>query len=161
MSIYNIEIKKMNGETVQLSEYKDKVLLIVNTASKCGFTPQFDGLEKLYLKYKDKGLMILGFPCNQFLKQDPGTDSEILSFCQVNYGVTFDMFSKIDVKGKKQHELYKYLIENAPVLTEKRVKWNFEKFLISRNGEIKNRYRSGVKPLHLESDIIAELEKRA
>jgi len=157
MSIYNIEIQKMNGKTVQLSEYKDKVLLIVNTASKCGFTPQFEDLEKLYNKYKEKGLMILGFPCNQFLKQDPGSNDEILSFCQMNYGVSFDMFSKIDVKGKKQNELYKYLVDNAPILTGKKVKWNFEKFLISRNGEIKNRYRSGVKPFDMEEDILAEI----
>ena len=101
------------------SEYKDEVLLVVNTASKCGFTPQFDDLEKLHQKYKDQGLKIIGFPCNQFLFQDPGSNDDILSFCQMNYGVTFDMFGKIKVKGKEMHELYKFLLENTPVDTNK------------------------------------------
>ena len=157
MSIYDIEVTKINGDTVSLSEYKDKAVLIVNTASKCGFTPQFDGLEKLYKEYQEKGLEILGFPCNQFLNQDPGSDDQIASFCQMNYGVSFDMFSKIKVKGKDKHELYKYLIETTPVFKGKRVKWNFEKFLISRSGEVINRYRSGVKPSDLEADILKEI----
>lgn len=157
MNIYDIEIGKINKETTTLEEYKGKVLLVVNTASKCGFTPQFEDLEKLYNKYKDKGVEILGFPCNQFLRQDPGSDEEIMSFCQVNYGVSFNMFSKIKVKGKEQHELYKYLVENTPVMTDKKVKWNFEKFLISRSGEVKNRYRSGVKPFDIEADILKEI----
>lgn len=157
MNIYNIEIKKTNGDVISFEEYKGKVLLVVNTASKCGFTPQFEDLEKLYKKYSDKGLLILGFPCNQFLRQDPGSDKEIVEFCQLNYGVSFPMLSKIKVKGKEQHELFKYLVENSPVLPNKKVKWNFEKFLISRTGEIKNRYRSGVKPFNIENDILAEL----
>ncbi len=154
MSLYNIEIEKMNGTKIPLEHFKGEVLLIVNTASKCGFTPQFDELEKLHQKYKEKGLKILGFPCNQFLHQDPGTDQEILSFCQVNYGVTFDMFSKIKVKGKEQHLLYKYLLESTPINKNKNVKWNFEKFLISRSGEVKNRYNSRVRPLEIEKDIL-------
>ena len=119
MSIYNIEVERINGKKVSLSEYKDEVLLVVNTASKCGFTPQFDDLEKLHQKYKDQGLKIIGFPCNQFLFQDPGSNDDILSFCQMNYGVTFDMFGKIKVKGKEMHELYKFLLENTPVDTNK------------------------------------------
>lgn len=157
MSIYNIEFKKMNGETTTLKEYQDKVVLIVNTASKCGYTPQFDDLEKLYVKYQDQGFVVLGFPCNQFLMQDPGSDEEILSFCQLNYGVSFPMFSKVKVKGKEQHDLFKYLVEHSPVLQGKKVKWNFEKFLISRKGDIVNRYRSGVKPFDMEEDILREL----
>ena len=157
MSIYNIEVERINGKKVALSEYKDEVLLVVNTASKCGFTPQFDDLEKLHQKYKDQGLKIIGFPCNQFLFQDPGSNDDILSFCQMNYGVTFDMFGKIKVKGKEMHELYKFLLENTPVDTNKKVKWNFEKFLISRSGEVKKRYSSSVKPFDIEEDILKEL----
>lgn len=157
MNIYDIEIGNTNKETTTLEQYKGKVLLIVNTASKCGFTPQFEDLEKLYIKYKDQGLEILGFPCNQFLNQDPGSDEEIHSFCQVNYGVTFKMFSKVKVKGKEQHELFKHLVEKAPVFTNKKVKWNFEKFLVSRSGEVVNRYRSGVKPFSIEEDILKEI----
>ncbi len=157
MNLYDIEIKKMNGDIGTLKEHEGKVLLIVNTASKCGFTPQFEGLEELYNKHKDNGLVILGFPCNQFLGQDPGSDSEIVSFCQINYGVTFPMLSKVKVKGKNQHDLFNYLVENSPVYKGKKVKWNFEKFLISREGKIVNRYRSGVKPFEIENDISSEL----
>lgn len=157
MNIYDIEIEKMNGELITLNTYKNKTILIVNTASKCGFTPQFEALEVLHKKYKDSGLVILGFPCNQFLHQDPGSNDEILSFCQLNYGVSFEMFSKINVKGKKIHPLYKYLIANSPVRPLKNVKWNFEKFLINSKGTIINRYSSGVKPLEMEDDIKALL----
>jgi len=153
MSIYDIEVSKISGENITLDEYRGKVLLIVNTASKCGFTPQFEGLEVLHKKYSGLGLRILGFPCNQFLHQDPNSNSEILSFCQLNYGVTFDMFSKIDVKGKKQHDLYKYLLSNSPVRPLKKVKWNFEKFLVDQNGNIVNRHSSRVKPEDIESEI--------
>lgn len=157
MNIYDIKVKKMDGSEITLDAYKGQVLLIVNTASKCGFTPQFAGLEELYTSYKDKGFVILGFPCNQFLHQDPGTNAEILEFCQVNYGVTFPMFSKIDVRGKNQHELYHYLIHHTPVLTGKSIKWNFEKFLINRNGEIVNRFISKVTPKEIAEHIEALL----
>ncbi len=153
MSIYDISIKKMDGSTIQLNEYKNKVLLIVNTASKCGFTKQFAGLEELYKKYQDQEFVILGFPCNQFLKQDPGTDSQILEFCQLNFGVTFPMFSKSNVKGKNQSELYKFLIENSPERQGKGIKWNFEKFLISKAGKIVGRFSSKKIPKEIEIDI--------
>ena len=153
MNLYDIQVKKMDGTSINLDQYKGKVLLIVNTASKCGFTPQFKGLEELYNTYKDKDFVILGFPCNQFLHQDPGTDKEILDFCQLNYGVTFPMFSKIDVRGKGQHELYHYLISHSPVLAGKSIKWNFEKFLINRQGEIVNRFISKVTPKEIASSI--------
>ena len=153
MSIYNIEVERMNGDKIALNEYKDEVLLIVNTASKCGLTPQFEGLEELHKAYKDKGLRILGFPCNQFLKQDPGSNEEILEFCQLNYGVSFEMFAKLSVKGKTQHELYKYLISNAKERTNKNIKWNFEKFLITKDGEIFKRYAPTTKPKELIADI--------
>jgi glutathione peroxidase len=153
MNFYDIEIENMKGEVKTLHDYKDQVLLIVNTASKCGFTPQFEGLEALHQKYKDKGLKILGFPSNQFLHQDPGSNEEILSFCSVNYGVTFEMFKKIDVKGKNNHPLYKYLISNSKERTNKNIKWNFEKFLITKDGEIAGRFLSNIKPSELEAQI--------
>ena len=159
MSIYNIEVKNMNGEITKINEYKGKILLIVNTASKCGFTKQFEGLELLYNKYKDKGLEVLGFPCNQFFHQDPGSDSEILEFCTLNYGVSFKMFSKIDVKGKNISPLYEYLVKNNPTKPNKKIKWNFEKFLISNNGGIIKRYQSNIKPKDIEDDLIKVLEK--
>lgn len=159
MSIYNIEVKKMNGETIKLKEYSSNPFLIVNTASKCGFTYQFEGLELLYKKYKDKGFTILGFPCNQFLHQDPGSDGEILEFCTLNYSVSFEMFSKISVKGKDIDPLYDYLVKNNPTKPNKKIKWNFEKFLISSNGEILKRYQSSTKPEDIENDIIEAIKK--
>ena len=153
MNIYDIEYQKMSGEVTTLSEYKGKVILIVNTASKCGFTPQFEGLEKLYKKYESKGVVILGFPCNQFLRQDPGSNEDILSFCQLNYGVTFPMLAKLKVKGKDIHPLFDYLVTNSPVRPLKKVKWNFEKFLVSQDGEIVNRFGSNVKPVELEVEL--------
>ena len=153
MNIYDINVQTMKGEEVSLSEYKGKALLIVNTASKCGFTPQFETLEEVYKKYKDQDFEILGFPCNQFLHQDPGTDEEILSFCTLNYGVTFPMFHKIDVKGKNQSNLYKFLTEESPVRPGKKVKWNFEKFLINKQGEIVDRFLPNIKPLDIQDDI--------
>ena len=159
MHLYDIEIENMKGEKKTLKEYQGKVLIIVNTASKCGFTPQFDGLEKLYLKYKDKGIEIRGFPCNQFLRQDPGSNEDILSFCQLNYGVTFEMFNKLFVKGKNINPLYKYLISNSKQRTNKNIKWNFEKFLISKTGEIVERAIPRVKPENMEEMILEELSK--
>jgi len=153
MNIYDIDVKKMDNSTTNLSEYRGKVLLIVNTASKCGFTKQFAGLQELYMDLKDTDFEILGFPCNQFLRQDPGTNEEILEFCQLNFGVTFPMFAKLKVRGKDQSDLYKFLINNAPVMTGKSIKWNFEKFLVDRNGNIVNRYVSKVTPEEIKSEI--------
>jgi len=155
MNIYETDLQAslINGDKIELSSYNGKVLLIVNTASKCGFTPQFKGLEELHEKYKDKGLVVLGFPCNQFKSQDPGTNEEILEFCQLNYGVSFTMFQKIDVNGDNRHPIYKYLIENNLSKNTGDIKWNFEKFLIDRNGEVIKRYPSLKTPKGLEKDI--------
>lgn len=153
MNLYDIKVKKMSGEEIQLDAFKGKVVLIVNTASKCGFTPQFAGLEELFEEYKEKDFVILGFPCNQFLGQDPKSNSDILEFCQLNYGVTFPMFEKISVRGKNQHELYNYLIKKSPTRNGKSIKWNFEKFLISRTGEIINRFESKIAPAELKEHI--------
>jgi len=151
MSIYtsDISFKDMQDKSVKISKFKGKVLLVVNTASKCGFTPQFEALEALYEKYKDQGLEILGFPCNQFAAQDPGSNKEILEFCQLNYGVSFPMFAKIDVNGENRHPLYEYLIQNTPKMKGANVKWNFEKFLIGKDGSIVGRYLSTKKPQRL------------
>ena len=159
MCLYDIDIENMNGNIKSLSDYKGNVLLIVNTASKCGFTKQFKGLEDLFVRYKDNNFKILGFPCNQFFKQDPGSNEEILEFCQLNYGVTFEMFKKINVKGKDIHPLYKYLVNNSPVNRDKKIKWNFEKFLISSNGEVLKRYQSKITPKKIEEDIMEVLDK--
>ena len=153
MNIYNIKATTIEGDEITFSEYKDKVLLIVNTASKCGFTPQFAGLEKLHEKYADKGLSILGFPCNQFKEQDPGSNEEIKNFCLINYGVSCQMFEKIDVNGADRHPLYKFLVENAPNGNGRDIAWNFEKFLIDRSGNIIKRYPSIKKPSKIEKDI--------
>ena len=158
MSIYDFTMKDISGNEVKLDEFKDKVILIVNTASKCGFTYQYEGLEKLYKTYKDSGLVILGFPANNFLKQEPGTDNEIAEFCRLNYGVTFPMFSKISVKGKDIDPLYEYLTsKKSDHEFGGKISWNFNKFLISKDGEIINRFGSKVKP---ESDkIIKAIEE--
>ncbi len=146
-AFYDIEVERINGEKTTLSEYKGKTLLIVNTASKCGFTGQYDGLQKLYEKYRDRGLVVLGFPSNDFLKQEPGTNGEIEQFCRLNYGVTFPMFAKISVKGGEQHPLYRYLTseESNPEFGGK-ISWNFNKFLISKDGRILNRFGSRTEP---------------
>ena len=146
MGLYDMTAIDMAGKDVRLSEYDGKLLLIVNTASKCGYTPQFKGLQALYEQYKDKGLEILGFPCNQFKSQDPGTNEEIESFCRVNYGVTFRMFRKIEVNGENRHPLYAYLIDNAPEKAGEDIDWNFEKFLIDRQGGIVHRYGRKTTP---------------
>jgi glutathione peroxidase len=152
-NVYGFSAVTMQGENKKLSDYKGKVILIVNTASKCGFTPQFAGLEALYKKYKDKGLEILGFPSNQFASQDPGTNKEIAEFCQLNYGVTFQMFEKIDVNGKDAHPLYKYLVEQKKTLLGKSIKWNFTKFLVNKNGEVVARFSPQTTPADLEKEI--------
>ena len=157
-TIYDFEAQTIAGETVPLSQYRGKVLLIVNTASKCGFTPQFEGLETLWQSHGGKGLVILGFPCNQFGSQDPGNNSEIASFCQRNYGVSFPMMAKIDVNGPQAHPLYQYLTEAAPgILGTKSIKWNFTKFLIGRDGRVLGRYAPTDSPKSLVKDIDAAL----
>ncbi|CAH0297563.1 MULTISPECIES: glutathione peroxidase [Peribacillus] len=154
MSIYEFEVNKINGETISLKEYRGKVMIIVNTASKCGFSPQYDDLQSLYVQYKEDGVVVLGFPCNQFLNQEPGDDLEIDSYCKLNYGITFPMFAKVNVNGKEAHPLFSYLTENAPgVMGSKSIKWNFTKFLIDRNGNIVSRYAPKTKPLEMEEDI--------
>jgi glutathione peroxidase len=158
-TVYDFTVTSIMGLPKSLADYKGKVLLIVNTASKCGFTPQFEGLQALYEKYHDKGFEILGFPCNQFMNQDPGTNEEIQNFCQVNYGVTFSMFAKIDVNGAKADPLYKHLKKAAPgTLGLKTIKWNFTKFLVDAQGNVLKRYEPNVEPSSIEPDIEALLQ---
>lgn len=154
MSIYQFSATNIKGQEVSLSEYQGKVLLIVNTASKCGFTPQFEGLENLHQELAEQGLVILGFPCNQFGSQDPGEDGQIEEFCQLNYGVSFPMFSKIEVNGGDTHPLFSYLKNQAKgLLGSKAIKWNFTKFLVNREGEVVSRYGSADKPKAIKADI--------
>ena len=153
-SIYDFSAKTLSGKDVNLADYRGQVLLIVNTASKCGFTPQYEGLEKLYEELHPKGLTILGFPCNQFGSQEPGGADEIGQFCQVNYGVSFPMFGKIDVNGAQAHPLYKFLThEKRGILGTANIKWNFTKFLIDRAGKVVARYAPVTKPKDLEKPI--------
>jgi len=153
-TIYDFKVKTIKGEETTLEPYKGKVLLIVNVASKCGFTPQYEGLEALYKKYKDQGLVVLGFPCNQFGSQEPGSEAEIQNFCRVNFGVTFPMFSKINVNGEETHPLYRYLKSEQPgILGSEAIKWNFTKFLINREGNVVERFGSSTKPKELEDKI--------
>jgi len=157
-SIHDFEAQSITGETVSLSQYKGQVLLIVNTASKCGFTPQFEGLEALWKSHGPKGLAILGFPCNQFGSQDPGSNDEIVGFCQRNYGVSFPMMAKVDVNGPQAHPLYQHLVEAAPgILGTKAIKWNFTKFLVGRDGKVLGRYAPTDAPKSLIKDIEAAL----
>ena len=152
--IYDFKAKTLQGKDVPLSDFQGKVVLVVNTASKCGFTPQYEGLEKLYEAHKDQGLVILGFPCNQFGAQEPGSASEIGQFCQANYGVSFPMFEKIDVNGDAAHPLFRYLKHEKPgVLGTERIKWNFTKFLIGRDGKVVDRFAPTTKPEDLEKPI--------
>lgn len=179
MSIYDFKVKTIDGEEITLDKYRNKVLIVVNTASKCGFTPQYSELENIYKKYNGKGLEILGFPCNQFAEQEPGNSREVKEFCQLNYGVTFPLFEKIDVKGQTAHPLFEFLSESIPfrgfdlnnpsgrlldnILKEKypeyiignSIKWNFTKFLIDRDGNIIDRFESPVDPM----DMIPGIEK--
>lgn len=158
MSVYDFSAKTITGEDKFLSDFKGKVLLIVNTASECGFTPQYKELQILYEKYHKNGFEILGFPCNQFGKQDPGTNQEIENFCQKNYGVTFPLFEKVDVKGEHAHPLFKYLTEEASGMLTDQIKWNFTKFLVDKNGQVIDRFAPQTKPTKLESDIEKALD---
>ncbi|MCF7923759.1 MAG: glutathione peroxidase [Candidatus Izimaplasma sp.] len=169
MSVYNFNIKNIKGKNVSLKEYEGKVLLIVNTATKCGYTPQYEGLQALYEKFKDEGLEIIDLPCNQFMSQAPGTNKEVANFCQLNYNTTFETFAKIKVNGKDAIDLYKYLKEKKPFdeipgeeghkptiinkLTGSKIKWNFTKFLVDKEGKVYGRYGSRVEPEKLEKSI--------
>ncbi|WPC44350.1 glutathione peroxidase [Clostridium sp. JS66] len=179
MSVYDYKVIRIDGEEISLEKYKGKVLIIANTASKCGFTPQYADLEKLYNKYNKQGLEILGFPCNQFAGQEPGNNKEVKNFCQLNYGVSFPLFEKIDVRGASAHPLFKYLSEEVPFkglnlnhpggqilynflkeqfpeyLIGNSIKWNFTKFLIDREGNVVGRFEPTTEPL----DMISEIEK--
>ena len=175
MSIYNYKIKNIKEKNISLKKYKDKVLLIVNTATKCGYTPQYEGLQNLYNKYNGKGFEIIDLPCNQFMSQAPGTNEEIVNFCQLNYNTTFETFAKIKVNGKDAIDLYKYLKDEKPYdeipgeegekpkiknkLSGARIKWNFTKFLINKEGNIYGRYGSRVEPEKLEKQIKKLLKK--
>ena len=157
-TVYDFEARQIDGQNIALSAFKDKAMLIVNTASQCGFTPQFGGLEKLHKAYAGKGLVVLGVPCNQFGAQDPGQDSDIATFCQVNYGVSFPMMSKIDVNGPAAHPLYQWLSGEAPgLLGSKSIKWNFTKFLVGKDGRVIRRYAPLDKPADLVKDVEAAL----
>ncbi|MFK7886480.1 MAG: glutathione peroxidase [Gammaproteobacteria bacterium] len=156
---YEFSCRALSGKDVDLGDYKGKISLIVNTASKCGFTPQYQGLEELYQKYHEQGVEVLGFPCNQFGKQEPGEAKDIGEFCEINYGVSFQMFEKIDVNGSDAHPLYEHLKNEAPgLLGSKKVKWNFTKFLVDQDGRVVKRYAPAVKPDAIHSDIEQLLE---
>ncbi len=152
-NVYQFEAELLDGKNKSFADYEGKVLLIVNTASKCGFTPQFTGLEKLYQQYKDQGFLVLGFPCNQFGGQDPGSNEQIGVFCQKNYGVDFPMFAKVDVKGSEAHALFRYLTNNSKGVLGNGIKWNFTKFLIGKDGTVLHRYAPTTKPEALQEDI--------
>jgi glutathione peroxidase len=157
-SVYDFDALSIEGKPAHLSTQRGKVLLIVNTASACGFTPQFAGLETLWKTYRDKGLVIVGFPSNEFGGQDPGSNDDIASFCQLNYGVSFPMMAKVDVNGAKAHPLWQWLKSEAPgVLGSEAVKWNFTKFLVGRDGNVRGRYAPTDKPESLRKDIEAAL----
>lgn len=157
-SLYDFSATAIDGQTVPLDRYRGQVLLIVNTASACGFTPQFGGLEQLHQTYGPRGLVVLGFPCNQFGSQDPGSNAEIAGFCQRNYGVSFPMMAKIEVNGAQAHPLYRWLTAEAPgLLGSKAIKWNFTKFLVGRDGRVIRRYAPQDAPQKLAGDIEAAL----
>jgi glutathione peroxidase len=159
MNIYDFTATSISGRETSLEEYRGKAILVVNTASKCGFTPQYKGLEQLYEDYADKGLVVLGFPCDQFGHQEPGTEGEIEEFCQLNYGVTFPMFAKVEVNGDNAHPLYKWLRKVKSGLMGSRIKWNFTKFLVDRDGTPIKRYGSTTKPEKIAADIEKILAK--
>ena len=154
--IYKFDCKNAEGEEVSLSDYKNRLLLIVNTASKCGFTPQYEGLNNLHLKFKDKDFSVLGFPCNQFGKQEPGTNKEIQEFCSLNFQIEFPVFAKIDVNGPTADPLYQYLCKTKPgLLGSKKIKWNFTKFLVDQKGNVVSRFAPNTKPEDIEKEIEA------
>ncbi len=158
-TVYDFDAQTIDGRTVPLRQYEGKVLLIVNTASACGFTPQFAGLEELHQRYGDQGLVVLGFPCNQFAGQDPGSNEEIASFCQLNYGVSFPMMAKVDVNGARASPLYRWLCAEAPgLLGSKAIKWNFTKFLVGKDGQVIRRYAPQDTPAKLADDVEAALQ---
>jgi glutathione peroxidase len=153
-SIYAFTAESLGGESVNLDTFRDKVVLIVNVASECGFTPQYKGLQELYARFAGRGFDVLGFPCNQFGKQEPGDAAQIGSFCEKNYGVTFPMFAKIDVNGANAHPLYKFLKDKEPgMLGIEAIKWNFTKFLVDRNGQVVRRYAPTTKPDAIADDV--------
>lgn len=153
-NIYGFDVTTIEGKEIKLEHYRGKVLLVVNTASKCGFTYQYEGLEELYKRYREQGFEILGFPCNQFANQEPGTEEEIAQFCSLNHGVTFPMFSKIDVNGNNTHPLYRFLKSESPgILGSKAIKWNFTKFLIDREGKVIERFAPSKEPVSLRKQI--------
>lgn len=154
MSIYDIEVKNIDKQTLKLEKYKGRVMLIVNVASKCGYTGQYEGLQELHTKYDAKGLSVLGFPCNQFLGQEPGSEEKIKNFCMSSFGVSFDMFAKIDVNGANTHPLYTFLKSNASgLLGSEIIKWNFTKFLVDKKGNVVKRYAPSTTPAQIEADI--------
>lgn len=158
-SIYNIEIENKDHSTYKLDEYKDYVIVIVNTATKCGLSGQFDGLEKLYQKYKDQKFIVLGFPCNQFANQEPGSGEEAAEACKINYGVTFPIHEKINVNGENEHPLFTYLKEQQGGVLGSKIKWNFTKFVIDRNGEVVKRFSPKDEPEKMENLIQELLDK--
>lgn len=154
MNIYDFKVKDIDGNEISMEKYKNKTLLIVNVASKCGFTSQYKGLEELYETYKDKDFIVLGFPSNEFSNQEPGNEEEIKNFCSLTYDVKFDLFSKIEVNGENESKLYSYLKKEQPgIFGTKNIKWNFTKFLVNKNGEVVNRYAPSTKPESLKKDI--------
>jgi glutathione peroxidase len=160
-AFYDFNATSINDETISMKNYRNKVVLVVNVASDCGFTPQYEGLQKLYQKHKEKGFEILAFPCNQFKEQESGSNKEIQKFCKVNFGVNFPLFSKIDVNGEHTHPLYVFLKKEATgFLGTKSIKWNFTKFLINKEGEVIERYGSTTKPAEIESDILKLLNQK-
>jgi glutathione peroxidase len=160
--IWSIDVSPLKGEAKKLSEHKGKVLLVVNTASKCGFTPQYEGLEALWKKHKDEGLVVLGFPCNQFGEQEPGTEAEIGTFCSRTYGVSFPMHKKVDVNGPNAHPLFQHLKSEAPgLLGTEGIKWNFTKFLVDRHGKVVDRFAPTTTPASLEKKVTELLAARA
>jgi len=156
--LFKIDVHTIDGKVQSMNNYAGKVLLVVNVASRCGFTPQYEGLEALHRQYKDQGLVVMGFPCNQFAGQEPGTDSEIATFCETRFNVSFPMFAKLKVNGDDAHPLYQYLKGEKPgLLGTEAVKWNFTKFLVDRDGRVVNRYGSADKPEKIAADIAALL----